>query len=135
MAVFHFTCLLLASTRYNSICLVLVTALAAVYDAVDGSSLALCLGLPLEKRGRSFLCSQVLLKTHLGFLLEALTPAPWTGTWDVWDMEAPFSGIHINYSLSCSLFPSIFFPPTCEIFCWSWGRSGGGAVAAVGGGR
>ena len=33
-------------------------------------------------------------------------------------MEALFSGIHINYSLSYSPFVTIFFPSISEIFLW-----------------
>lgn len=38
-------------------------------------------------RGRSFLCSQVPLKTQLGFLLEVPTLAPCVWSWNAQDME------------------------------------------------
>lgn len=79
-------------------------------------------------RGRSCLCSQVSLKTHKGFFLEVLTLAPQVWSWDMQHMEVPFSGVHINYSLSYSPFLTIFLPSISEIFLWFRG----GAVALWG---
>lgn len=127
IAIFYFAHLLLVSASYNSICLVLIIVHWQLFMTPSMGLHWLCVsGLLPEKGGRSFLFSQVLLKIHLGFLLEALAPAPWIGTWDVQDMEAPFLVIHINYSLFCSLFPSVFFPPTCEIFHGSLEGGGSG---------